>query len=191
MVVPGHLERLQREIAATIDGIPAEGLSWHPPGHWSAAEVLEHLYLTYTGTIKGLDRILQSGSPHVTPATWKQRTRKLVVLGFSHMPSGREAPTFSRPRGLAADQVRAGIVGKIGEMQDMITLCAEKFGAERRLLNHQALGPLTAAQWEKFHLVHGMHHVRQIRGLAESSEAVRRQKKALENDSSAHVPGQS
>jgi hypothetical protein len=27
------------------------------------------------------------------------------------------------------------------------------------------LGPLTGAQWRKFHLVHGRHHARQIRQL--------------------------
>jgi hypothetical protein len=30
-------------------------------------------------------------------------------------------------------------------------------------MDHPFLGPLTASQWRKFHLVHGRHHARQIR----------------------------
>ncbi|MGZ7099671.1 MAG: DUF1569 domain-containing protein [Candidatus Angelobacter sp.] len=34
-------------------------------------------------------------------------------------------------------------------------------------MDHPVLGPLTAAEWRKFHLVHGLHHVKQIRSLRE------------------------
>jgi hypothetical protein len=37
-------------------------------------------------------------------------------------------------------------------------------------LDHPILGPLTGGQWRKFHLVHGLHHVKQIRRLRESLE---------------------
>jgi len=160
-----HLERLQKEIAKGMAGLAGEQWSWHPPGKWCAQEILEHLYLTYTGTIKGFERVLQAGEPRITAATWKQRGSRIVVLGFSYLPSGREAPSFSRPRGLPAEKVRSEIVAKIGEMHDMIALCEQKFGAGRELLDHPILGPLTAAQWMKFHLVHGRHHVKQIERL--------------------------
>jgi hypothetical protein len=52
-------------------------------------------------------------------------------------------------------------------MDDCIGRCEEKFGAHRKLLDHPILGPLTAAQWRKFHLVHGLHHVKQIWRLRE------------------------
>lgn len=50
---PG-LKTLQQEIEAAMEGMSPEKLSWHPAGKWSAAEVFEHLYLTYTGTSKRL-----------------------------------------------------------------------------------------------------------------------------------------
>jgi hypothetical protein len=31
------------------------------------------------------------------------------------------------------------------------------------LLDHVILGPLTVKQWKKFHLAHGLHHLKQIR----------------------------
>lgn len=160
-----HLECLQQEIASAVAGSSKEQLSWHPAGKWCAGEVLEHLYLTYTGTIKGFERVIQADRPVTTPATWKQRMGSLVVLRFNHMPSGREAPPMARPRGLPAEKVLAEIGPKIGEMDEIIARCAEKLGPRRKLLDHPILGPLTGAQWRKFHLVHGLHHVKQIHRL--------------------------
>ena len=168
---PG-LKSLQDEMEVAIAGLSAEQWSWHPAGKWCASEVLEHLYLTYTGTIKGFERVLEAGKPMVTAPTWKQRVGNVVVLGFSHMPSGREAPKMARPRGLPREKVRAEIVGKIAEMDAMISRCEESLG-RGKLMDHVILGPLTGAQWRKFHVVHGRHHLKQVRGLGAGAEAPR------------------
>jgi hypothetical protein len=168
-VDPG-LKRLQQELASVAEGLSADQWNWHPPGKWCAAEVLEHLYLTYTGTIKGLERMMTAGEPRTMPATWRQRGRKMVVLQFSYMPPGREAPKLSRPRGAPAEKVRAEIGPKIAEMDEWIARCEEKFGAARRLMDHPIIGPLTGSQWRKFHVVHGRHHLKQIRRLRDGVE---------------------
>ena len=166
-----RLQRLQKEVESAIAGLSAEQLNVHPPGKWCAAEVLEHLYLTYTGTIKGFERVVEAGTPTTTTIpTWAQRARTLVVVGFGYLPSGREAPPVARPRGLPQETVLAGIGTKIAQMDEIIARCEEKLGSRRKLLDrpildHPILGPLTAAQWRKFHLVHGLHHVKQIRRL--------------------------
>jgi DinB family protein len=162
------LRRLREEIAAAVAGLSPEQLSRHPPGKWCAAEVLEHLYLTYTGTVKGFERVAAAGKPLVTAQTWPQRRRTLVVVGLGYLPSGREAPPVARPRGLPPEKVLAEIGLKIAEMDDSIARCEQKLGSRRKLLDHPILGPLTAAQWRKFHLVHGLHHVKQIRRLRET-----------------------
>ena len=165
-----HLERLQQEIASAIAGLSAEQLRAHRPGKWCAAEVLEHLYLTYTGTVKGFQRVSEAGKPLTKTAaqSWSQRGRTLLVVGLGHLPSGREAPPVTRPRGLPPDKLLAEIGPKIAEMDEIIARCEEKHGARRKLLDHPVLGPLTASQWRKFHLVHGLHHVRQIRRLRQA-----------------------
>lgn len=160
-----RLQRLQEEIASAIAGLSADQLSWHPPGKWCTAEVLEHLYLTYTGTVKGFERVAEAGKPLATAPSWRQRGRTLVVVGFGYFPSGREAPAVARPRGVPTEKVLAEIGPKIAEMDAIITRCEEKLGAHHQLLDHPILGPLTADQWRKFHLVHGRHHVKQIRRL--------------------------
>lgn len=48
-----HLKTLQEELAAIIADLTAEQMQRRMPGKWCVAEVLEHLYLTYTGTTKG------------------------------------------------------------------------------------------------------------------------------------------
>jgi Protein of unknown function (DUF1569) len=164
ILVDPRLKKLQDEIASAIAGITAEQWSWHPSGKWCAAEVLEHLYLTYTGTTKGFGRVFEAGKPAVTTSAWTHGGRRLVVLGLSYLPPGREAPSMARPRGLPVEKVLAEIGSKIGEMDDTIARCEQKLG-RGKLLDHPILGPLTGSQWRKFHLVHGLHHVKQIRRL--------------------------
>ncbi len=164
-----HLQRLQDKIAAAISELSAEQLSRHPPGKWSAVEVLEHLYLTYTGTVKGFERVAEAGKPLATTPSWTQRARTLIVVAFGYLPSGREAPPVARPRGLPPEKVLAEIGQKIAEMDESIARCEQQLGSRRKLLDHPILGSLTAAQWRKFHLVHGLHHVEQIRRLRVSA----------------------
>jgi|SRR5579863_594392 len=168
-----RLDKLQQALSEATAGLSAQELSWHPPGKWCAAEVLEHLYLTYTGTIKGFTRVLEAGKPLVTSATLRQRGGALVVLGFGHMPAGRKAPPMAQPRGLPIATVLAGLQQKVAEMDEIIGRCDRTLGAGtlkgKAMLDHLILGPLTAKHWRKFHYVHGMHHVKQIRRLREAS----------------------
>lgn len=158
------LDKLRHAVESAVAGLSPDQLSLHPPGKWCAAEVLEHLYLTYTGTIKGFERVAQAGKSLATTSTWTHRMRRLVVVTFNYLPSGREAPPVARPRGLSAEKVLAEIGPKIAEMDAILSRCEETFG-RGKLLDHPILGPLTASDWRKFHLVHGLHHVKQIRRL--------------------------
>src|ERR1700722_10667199 len=138
-----QLKNLQEEIAAVVAEMRAEEWERHPPGKWCAGEVLEHLYLTYTGTSKGCSRVIESGKLATTAASWKQRGRKLVVLGFSYLPAGRVAPTSTSPKGLPREKVLAEIAAQIAEMDRLIRQCEEKFEVGKQFLDHPILGPLT------------------------------------------------
>jgi len=95
-----RLEKLMRALESAVVGMSDEQMSRHLPGKWCAAEVLEHLYLTYTGTIKGFERLLESGQTMAMPSSARQRLRTLVVVGFGYLPAGRKAPRVAQPRGL-------------------------------------------------------------------------------------------
>lgn len=158
------LQQLEADLESAVDGMSDEQLRRCAPGKWCAAEVLEHLYLTYTGTIKGLEKVLAQGAPLATRASLKQRLATLVVVGCGHMPTGRKTPAVAAPRGLD-DDVRARIGGALETMDALLSRCEARFGRGVKLLDHPILGPLTAGQWRRFHAVHGRHHVKQLRRL--------------------------
>ena len=160
-----YLERLRDEIAAATDGLDTMALTWHPEGKWSTAEILEHLYLTYTGTIKGFERCLKAEKPMARKPTLNDRVKAWVVVGLGHLPEGRVAPKNTRPQGLAPERVLADIRPKISEMDAIIATVETKYGELTRVLDHPILGPLRAQQWRKFHWVHGQLHLKQIRRL--------------------------
>jgi hypothetical protein len=166
-----RLRTLQLEIADSISDLESEGLTFHEPGQWCIGEILEHLYWTYTGTIKGCMRLLESGKPQTSRMTLKNAVRSMIVVGLGYMPSGRKSPAVAQPRGLAAQKVAKEIEAKITEMDDVLTQCAATFGVRLKVLDHPVLGPFSVQQWRKFHLVHGRHHVKQIRRRRAQAES--------------------
>jgi hypothetical protein len=147
----------------------SEQLSWHLPGKWCAAEVLEHLYLSYAATITGFERVITKGKPLASRASVAHRALTFVVVGLGHLPAGRKAPAFIQPRGLPVEKVRNEIGEKIAAMDAIIAQCEARFGPWVKLLDHPFLGPLNATQWRKLHVVHGRHHQKQLLRLREST----------------------
>ncbi len=160
-----YLRQLQESISAAASGMTAEQLKWHPAGKWSTTEILEHLLLTYSGTVRGFKRCLQVGKPIATSPSWKHRFSTFVVLNLQYFPKGRQAPAPTRPKGTPAEVVLPAIQGNIAAMDEAIRACAQKFGDRVKLVDHPILGPLTADEWRKFHWIHACHHVRQIQRL--------------------------
>jgi len=156
------LQKLQDAIASASAEMSTAELMRHPEGKWSTAEVLEHLYLTYTGTIKGCERCLQEGRPLARTPALRDRISATVVIGLGFMPGGRKAPERSTPRGMAPQDVVNAIGTMLVAMDEVIARCEARFGQHTKLMDHPILGPLTARQWRKFHCVHGRHHVKQI-----------------------------
>jgi Protein of unknown function (DUF1569) len=161
---PG-LRRLQEAIEASIRGLSAEQIAWGLPGKWSTAQILEHLFLTYTGTAKGCQRCLEAGKPLADSPTLRQRLRVAFVVHARYMPRGHQAPERSRPKGTPSEIVVAEIGAKIAAMDELIAQCEARHGKRVPLMNHPVLGPMTGPQWRGFHCVHGNHHVKQILGL--------------------------
>jgi len=164
-----YLQRLQEGIQSATQGMSGEDLLRHPEGKWCAAEILEHLYLTYTGTTKAFERCLQASQPQVRARVLRDRMRTIVVVGLGHMPQGRQSPKHALPRGMTPEQVTREIGPRISAMDAAIAQCESRFGKQNRLLDHPILGPLTGRQWRKFHWVHGHHHLKQIQGLRQQS----------------------
>jgi hypothetical protein len=162
-----RLDKLKQSLESAVEGMSSEQLSWHLPGKWCAAEVLEHLYLTYTGTIQGFERVMRKGKPLASRASVAHRVLTFVVVGLGHMPTGRKAPAMVLPKGLPAEQVRNEIGAKMVAMDAIIAQCEASFGSRVQVLDHPILGPLSATQFRRLHLVHGQHHLKQLLRLRE------------------------
>jgi hypothetical protein len=175
-----RLEKLKHSLESAVEGMSSEQLSWHPAGKWCAAEVLEHLYLSYVGTIRGFERVITSGKPLATRASMKHRVQSFVVVGLGHMPRGVKSPEVAKPKGVPAAKVRNEIGAKIEAMDAIIAQCEARFGGRVNLLDHPLLGPLSATQWRKLHLVHGRHHQKQLLRLREGG------RQGLNPDSTLH-----
>jgi hypothetical protein len=158
-----YLERLEGELESATVGATAAALEQAPAGKWNAAQVLEHLFLTYKNTNKGIDKCLENGAPLATGATFRHRIGTLLVVRFGYLPGGRKAPERATPRGMGAEAVRQVIFPEIQRMESGLRECESTFGPKTKIMDHPILGPLTAAEWRKFHWVHGRHHARQIR----------------------------
>jgi DinB superfamily len=165
-----RLSSLKQSLESAVQGMSREQWAWHLPGKWCAAEVLEHLYLTYTGTIKGFGRVMAAGKPLGSRPSVRDRVKTMVVVGFGHMPGGVKAPAVTVPIGLPAEKVREEFGAKIVEMDAIIAQCEGRFGRHVKVLDHPILGPLTAPQWRKLHVVHGRHHHQQLLQLREGAK---------------------
>ncbi len=157
-----YLERLQQELEATIGPLSSEIMKQAPAGKWSAAQIAEHLFLTYKGTAAGLAKCLEKG-PLAKPSTLKDRIATTLVVRLGYMPGGRKSPERAMPRGASPDDVRRDLFVELQKVSAALDDCERRYGPRTKLMDHPFIGPLTADEWRKFHFVHGRHHLRQIR----------------------------
>jgi hypothetical protein len=165
-----YFQRLRDAIESATRNMSVAELSQRPAeGKWSSAEILEHLGLTYTGTVKNLERSLAAGRPLGGAPTLKQRLKKSLLVDFGYLPTGRESPEAAKPKGMPAENILGEINSQIAQLDDVIEKCESKFGRRSFVANHPILGPFTTRQWRKFHWVHGRHHIKQIERMRQTS----------------------
>ena len=166
------LERVVSQISSEVLGLDAETAQLHPNGldhKWSAQQVVEHLMLGYRVTSTALEKRLHKGRPSRNRRTYLQWFLQLMILSFGKTPRGVPAldetvpfpGTFPPMNG----QQLAALVRQEAEAMDTIfDSCRRKFGMERVAV-HPFLGPLRVDQWRRFHVVHGLHHLEQLRSV--------------------------
>ena len=158
-----YLELLRLELEDAAGGAEVVDLAKAPAEKWNAGQILEHLFLTYKHTNRGLEKCLEQGAPLATQATLKDRLATLLVVNLGYLPRGRKAPERAVPRGMAPEEARQAIMPELLRMGSGLDECERRFGVGTKILDHPILGPLTAEEWRKFHWIHGRHHARQIR----------------------------
>lgn len=175
------LQAALEEIESATAGMTEEGLKYHPEGKWSAAEVLEHLALTYERTTQGAEKVLSVGKNIGDDPTMTQRLMQMVVLDLRHFPQGRKSPERVVPQGqMGGLETAARIRESLIAMDARLAECRAQVGTKGKVMNHPVLGPLSNEQWCTFHYVHAKHHMKQVRALREAQ----RSKTALAQSSS-------
>jgi hypothetical protein len=154
---------------AALADVCAARTRLHPdgnPAHWSVQQIVEHLVLTYRSSSQAMLTRLEKGRPTKARPTVAQRMARAVILGAGYFPRGQVAPDEVVPAtsileagsgAELAQQMRAALE----EMDALIVACRQRFGPGP-MASHFALGPLSADQWRRFHIIHGRHHLKQL-----------------------------
>jgi hypothetical protein len=156
------LVRLRAALVSAIEEMSGDDFARHREGKWSSSEILDHLNLTYTSTIRNLERALASGEARLSTDRKRKRWQRRVVIWLGYFPKRHKAPERVLPQGTPVERVTSEIFNNIAHMDELIAQCEARFGFGKPVASHPILGPLTAREWCKFHLVHGRHHARQI-----------------------------
>lgn len=159
------LEKLRSTLQDAILHMTPDDFARRPPGKWNSVEILEHLNLTYSGTIRNMEKRLAEGKPCEAGKRSHTKWQRLAVISLGYFPSGRKSPERALPRGAPLQQVMQEIMLNLERMDAVTSECELRFHPLTPIAEHPVLGPLTANEWRGFHLAHGRHHARQIRRL--------------------------
>jgi hypothetical protein len=167
------LEQVASQFASEVLSLDAETTQLHPKGlehKWSAQQVVEHLVLGYRLTSKALEIRLNKGRlSRNQQRTYLQWSLQLMILTFGRLPQGVPAldetvPVAGRFPAMGGQQLGDLLRREIDAMDKLFDACRRKFGMERVAV-HPFLGPLRVDQWRRFHVVHGLHHLTQLRSV--------------------------
>ncbi len=169
--------QLQQEIDDSLSGLDATATQLRPaanPARWSIQQIIEHLLLTYTSTCSVFETRLAKGTPTRARPSIRQRAGQFTVLNVGYFPRGRKSPAGVMPSVSPRSLSGAALTEATKELLtrlDKLAVEAERVFGRRRSISHQVLGPLDVAQWRRFQLVHGRHHLRQIQAIRFGAKA--------------------
>jgi hypothetical protein len=160
-----QLQKAYDAIEAATAKLTEAQMREHPPGKWDTAAILEHLALTFGSTARVMSKCIAEGKPLGTSSTLKHHVARIFVVRFSYIPTGRKAPKQVVPAGMRGSESRELIRTNLIRMDESLNECEERFGPSAKIADHPVLGPLPVKYWRKFHLLHTLHHMKQVRGL--------------------------
>jgi hypothetical protein len=167
------LQQLQNEIASSLEGLDSAQTQLGPSApheKWSIQQIVQHLCLTYAFTEPAFEARLAKGTPTRAKPTLQQRTGQYFLTTLGIMPSGRKAPGQVTPQTsppVCGSDLTHLAAHHLSRMDALFSEAERLFGSGR-CITHRILGPLSIHQWRRFHLVHGRHHIRQIRAIREA-----------------------
>lgn len=158
-----HLAAAGTAIERSVAGLTPEVLAREVPGHWSIAEILEHLTLAFRANAAALEKALASGELRARRATLKAALIRTLVIDVGYFPRAT-APKMTTPsRSIPPEQSISAILDALVTLDATIARTSERFGDSVLVVNHPYFMGLTVPQWCKFHWRHTVHHMKQVR----------------------------
>jgi hypothetical protein len=164
------LHQLEEELIHSVRGLNARQIqlrSSQDPAGWNICQIVQHLILTYSSTASSMQSRMAKITPRYISRTPLQKAIQFIVLRFGLLPGRRKAPPIVAPPVHAPEPLPAvgdlasSVSDALSSMDHSLDQAEQVFGTSP-CNTHFALGPLSVAQWRRFHLVHGRHHIRQI-----------------------------
>ncbi|HEY6412236.1 MAG TPA: hypothetical protein VIX42_01025 [Edaphobacter sp.] len=165
------LQQLQNEIGGSLNGLNSAQTQLVPSASsekWSIQQIVQHLCLTYAFTETAFNARLAKGTPTGAKPTLQQHIGQYFLTTLGIFPTGRKAPERVTPPQIASPVCGSDLTHYSGEHLariDKLFNQAEALFGRGRCISHMSLGPLSIHQWRRFHLVHGRHHIKQIRAI--------------------------
>jgi hypothetical protein len=163
-----YLEQTRAILDEAVSGMSDEQLAASRSGKWSPAQILEHLSLAFGATAAGMERTAAAENLNVRAPSMRDRVATLLVIRFGYIPTGRKAPDYTVPSGVAPAEAIRKLHESLAAMDAAITRAEQRWG-DRLIAVNPAIGPLKPDQWRRFHLLHARHHARQIVAIKAAS----------------------
>lgn len=165
------LRSLNTEVTKALRGIDSRNTQATPLAHpdkWSIQQIVEHLLSTYRGSIPAISARVEKRSATRAKPNFRQRIAQFLIIQLGRFPKGRLAPAAVSPSlpitVQSGDELAAKVSTELKKL-DEVTARGEHLFGDRRAVAHIILGPLSMQQWRRFHLIHGRHHLKQIRNI--------------------------
>jgi len=126
---------------------------------WSAEQHIAHLTLANELVVRNLKSLLKGAGPFVVE-TGELVPGALEILVSGRVPRGQaQSPRIVRPPEQVVREYLLDWIG--GTRRDFTALQAQaaEIAAATCKVPHQVLGPMTAAQWLRFAVIHTQHHL--------------------------------
>src|SRR5206468_7094463 len=111
-----YLQQARAILDEAISGMSDEQLAAARNGKWSVAQILEHLSLAFGATTAGMERTAVAEKLEVRAPSVRDRVATLLVTRFGYIPTGRKAPAYTMPAGIAPTEAIRKLRENLAEM---------------------------------------------------------------------------
>lgn len=153
---------IPRIVLGRLEGQPPEVWSRSNGTAWSPGQIVAHLAAAIDTSALGFESRADKPPMQRRKGPLRQRIARIFILKTGRIPGRRLAPEATRPE-VAPD--------RDATMTRLRTAVQRFQELERRLLparendlflKHPALGDLTLREFMRFHVVHALHHAKQM-----------------------------